>query len=82
MRVVAALLAVPVYAPPSHAAPPAGSISKGVTYVTNIPELRAAISINFIGNTMFVSTVTGIFSYDVTNPQLDGWAGQFPDRYR
>jgi hypothetical protein len=76
--VVAALLAVPVYAPPSHAAPPAGSISKGVTYVTNLPELRAAISINFIGNTMFVSTVTGIFSYDVSNPATPTLLGALP----
>jgi len=75
---VAALLAVPLSAPPSHAAPPAGSISKGVTYLANIPELRTAISINFIGNTMFASTVTGIYSYDVSNPATPKLLGALP----
>ena len=75
---VAALLAVPLSAPASHAAPPAGSISKGVTYVTNIPELRTAISLNFIGTTMFASTVTGIYSYDVSDPANPKLLGALP----
>jgi hypothetical protein len=76
--VVAALLAVPVSAPPSHAAPPAGSISKGVTFLANIPELRTAISLNFIGSTMFASTVTGIFAYDVSKPAAPRLVGALP----
>jgi len=75
---VAALLAVPVSAPEAHAAPPAGAISKGVTYLANIPELRTAISLNFIGTTMFASTVTGLYSYDVSNPAAPRLLGALP----
>ena len=48
--------------------PPAGSISPNVELVANIPEMRTAISINFIGDWMFVSTTTGLYSYDVRTP--------------
>lgn len=75
---VAALLAVPVSAPESQAAPPPGAISKGVTFLANIPELRTAISLNFIGTTMFASTVTGIYSYDVSNPSAPRLLGALP----
>jgi hypothetical protein len=75
---VAALLAVPVAAPSSDAAPPAGAISKGVTFLANIPELRSAISLNFIGTTMFASTVTGIYSYDVSDPSAPRLLGALP----
>ena len=75
---VAALLAVPLSAPASHAAAPAGSISKGVTFLANIPELRTAISLNFIGTTMFASTVTGIYAYDVSNPAAPKLVGALP----
>lgn len=34
----------------------------------NIPKLRTAISLNFIGATILASTVTGIFSYDISDP--------------
>jgi hypothetical protein len=56
--VLAAVTAVPllVSLAPSQAAPPAGAISTNVEYVTNLPETQTAISINFIGDTMFVST--------------------------
>src|SRR5439155_24853495 len=49
-------------------APPAGDISSNVRYVTNIPEVATAIPINFIGDTMFVSTVHGLYSFDVSDP--------------
>src|SRR5690349_5821347 len=75
---VAALLAVPLSAPASHAAPPAGEISRGVTFLANIPELRTAISLNFIGTTMFASTVTGIYAYDVSNPAAPKLVGALP----
>ncbi|HUR51676.1 MAG TPA: hypothetical protein VMZ11_06095 [Mycobacteriales bacterium] len=75
---VAALLAVPVAAPASQGALPGGSTSKGVTLLANIPELRAAISLNFIGTTMFASTVTGIFSYDVSHPAAPRLLGALP----
>jgi len=77
--VVAALLAVPVSAPASHAAaPPAGSISKGVTFLANIPELRSAISLNFLGTTLYASTVTGIYAYDVSDPAAPELVGALP----
>ena len=49
-------------------APPAGAISPGVQFLANLPELASAISIDFLGDTMFASTVTGIYAYDVSNP--------------
>ncbi|HET7483679.1 MAG TPA: hypothetical protein VFK89_12560, partial [Actinomycetota bacterium] len=61
-RFIALIVAPLLLAAPAGAAtralpePPAGAISKNVTFVGNIPELKAAISINFIGDTMFVST--------------------------
>jgi LVIVD repeat len=42
--------------------------SSNVRVVASIPELRTAISLNFIGNTLFASTVDGVFSYDVSDP--------------
>src|SRR3954451_21042410 len=55
-----ALLLLPVSA--AHAA-----ASSNVRQVAQLPELAAAISINFIGDTMFVSTVTGLYSFDVSD---------------
>ena len=42
------------------------------------PHLQAAISINFIGDTMFVSTVHGVYSYDVSNPAAPKLLGALP----
>jgi hypothetical protein len=75
----AGALLLPLGGVPAHAAtPPAGDISKGVTFLANLPELRAAISLNFIGSTMFASTVTGIFSYDVSDPAAPRLLGSLP----
>lgn len=60
------------------AAPPAGAISSNVEFVTNLPEAVSAISINFIGDTMFVSTVKGLLSYDVSNPAHPRLLGTLP----
>ena len=77
---VAAVLVLPLSGTASHAAPPpAGDISQGVTFLANIPELRSAISINFIGSTMFASTVTGIYSYDVSDPAAPKRLGALPE---
>ncbi len=77
---LAACLTAPlVAAVPSQAAtPPAGDISRGVTFLANIPELRTAISLNFLGTTLFASTVTGIYSYDVSNPATPRLLGALP----
>jgi hypothetical protein len=59
-------------------APPAGAISSGVQFLANIPQLASAISIDFLGNTMFASTVTGIYAFDVSNPAAPVAAGALP----
>jgi hypothetical protein len=78
--VLAAVTAVPllVSLAPTQAAPPAGAISANVEYVTNLPETKTAISINFIGDTMFVSAQTGLYSYDVSNPRSPQLLGALP----
>lgn len=58
--------------------PPAGAISSNVEFVTNLPEAVSAISINFIGNTMFVSTVKGLLSYDISDPRNPKLIGALP----
>jgi hypothetical protein len=60
------------------APPPAGAISSNVTFLANIPELASAISIDFIGTTMFASTVTGIYAYDVSDPAAPSLVGALP----
>src|SRR3954470_11865062 len=52
--------------------------SPNVKEVARIPTLAAAISINFIGDTMFVSTVHGIYSYDVADPASPKLLGALP----
>ena len=79
--VVALVLAAqPLGATPVAAAgtAPAGAISDGVTLLANIPEMRTAIAVNFIGETMFVSTTTGLFSYDVSDPAAPTLLGALP----
>ena len=65
-RAVCGALVACAFAAPS--ATLAADSSSNVTRLASIPEMRAAISINFIGDTMFVSTVHGVHSYDVSNP--------------
>lgn len=59
-------------------APPAGAISSNVQFVANLPEAATAISLNFIGSTMFVSTVKGLLSYDVSDPAHPKPLGALP----
>ena len=61
-----------------QAAPPAGDISSNVTFLANIPEMRTAISLNFIGDTMFVSATTGVFAYDIKDPAKPSLVGALP----
>src|SRR3954454_7120544 len=56
----------------------AAATSPNVKPVARIPELAAAISINFIGDTMFVSTATGLYSYDVSDPAAPRRLGAVP----
>lgn len=63
---------------PASAAPPPGAISDNVEHVAQIPEMRTAIALNFIGDTMFVSTVTGLYSYDVADPAAPKLLGALP----
>ena len=54
-------------------------MSSNVTFITNLPEMATAISINFLRNdVMVVSTVTGIYTYDVSNGANPTLLGAFP----
>lgn len=58
----------------ASATPPSGTISSNLKFLANLP-IPSAISLGFIGNTVFVSTVLGVYSVDIsdpTNPQLLG----------
>jgi len=57
---------------------PAGAISRNVEFVTQLPEAATAISINFIGDSMFVSTVKGLLSYDISDPAHPQLQGALP----
>ena len=59
-------------------APPPGDISANVTFVANVPEMKTAISVNFIGDTMFVSAVTGVYAYSMANPAKPTLVGALP----
>ncbi|HVE74076.1 MAG TPA: hypothetical protein VNA30_03160 [Mycobacteriales bacterium] len=77
LAAVLPLTALPAQAQDVPAPPPPGAI-KGVEFLANIPELKTAISLNFIGNTMFASTTTGIYAYDVSNPAAPAILGALP----
>ena len=75
----AAALALPGAAPASEPAPPPpGDISDNVEFIANLPEASMAIAVGFIGDTLFVSTVTGIFSYDISDPAAPELLGVLP----
>lgn len=83
--VLAALLGSSIVAPAASgdslravAQPPAGAISDNVEYITTVSELKQVIAINFIGDTMFVSTAMGLFSYDITDPAAPELLGALP----
>lgn len=57
--------------------PPAGSISPNLKFLSNLP-LPTAISIHFIRNTAFVSTVGGVYSVDISDPTNPQLLGAFP----
>jgi hypothetical protein len=76
---VLVLVALPLLTPgQASAAPPPGSISPNVEYVATIPQLRQAIALNFIDDTMFVSTAAGLYSYDVSDPAAPELTGALP----
>ena len=45
-----------------------GDQSENVQSVASLPALKSAISINFIGDSMFVSTASGVYAFDVSRP--------------
>jgi hypothetical protein len=71
--VLAALLATVVAAPAARA-----EQSPNIQTVASIPLMKQAISLNFIGETMFVSTVHGVYSYDVSHPAKPTLVGALP----
>ena len=79
MRRGCALLAILAAALLGAAVPArAADHSANVQPVASIPELKSAISINFIGSTMFVSTVAGVYSFDVSHPAAPRMVGALP----
>ena len=76
--IVLVLVAVLQPSTSSATAPPPGAISSNVEFVANIPEMRTAIAVNFIGNTMFVSTTTGLYAYSVADPAAPSLVGALP----
>jgi hypothetical protein len=75
----ALLLAVPaVSAGAEETAPPPGDISDNLTYVATIPEMKTAVSLAFMGSTMFVSAATGVYSYDIKDPAKPTRLGALP----
>ncbi|MEA2683152.1 MAG: hypothetical protein QOK05_1480 [Chloroflexota bacterium] len=60
------------------ATPPAGLTSENVEFLANLPELVTAISIAFIDDTAFVSTVHGVYSVDVSDPTNPTIIGALP----
>src|SRR3954454_24339989 len=73
-RLLALLLMLACAWPASASA----ATSDNVKAVAAIPELKGAISINFIDDTMFVSTAHGVYSYDVKNPAAPSLLGALP----
>jgi hypothetical protein len=43
--------------------------SANVSEVASLPLLKGAIAVNFIDDAMYVATVTGLYSYDVSDPE-------------
>lgn len=62
----------------SAAVPPPGAISENVEFIANIPEMRSAIAVNFIGDTMLVSATTGLYAYSVVDPAAPSLLGALP----
>ena len=74
--IAALLVAGPVRE--ARAQPPAGAISKNVKFIANIPEMASAIAVNFIDDTMFVSTTAGLYAYSVSDPEAPELLGALP----
>lgn len=71
--VLLALLGALALAPAAPAAQ-----SPNVEVVASVPTMRQAIAVNFIDDTMFVSTVHGVYSYDVADPANPTLLGALP----
>ena len=64
----------------ARTAAPAGNVGSNVVFLSNLPQLATAISVAFIDNVAFVSTVTGLYSVDISdpaNPMIIGAAPQY-----
>lgn len=67
----AALLLLPAIALAEESSP-------NVKAASTHPEAAGAISINFIADVMFVSTVEGLYSYDVSDPDAPALLDHYP----
>ncbi|HEX9822978.1 MAG TPA: hypothetical protein VGB51_01100 [Actinomycetota bacterium] len=57
---------------------PAGAVSANVECIATISDLRGAIAVNFIGDTMFVSRQIGLSAYDISDPSTPELLGVLP----
>ncbi|HEX8205236.1 MAG TPA: hypothetical protein VF587_04160 [Solirubrobacteraceae bacterium] len=78
LRAVALAVLATVAALVAAAPAVAQDSSPNVERVARIPELASAISINFIDDVMFVSTVGGLYSFDVSDPANPQRLGALP----
>ncbi len=74
----APIAAAPLPAPSAESAGSSGASSDAVELVASIPEMAAAISLAFDEDVMFVSTATGIWSYDIADPSAPSLLGSVP----
>jgi hypothetical protein len=75
MRIVLAAVAILLLlAVPARAQ----EMSSNVEPVASLPEAKSAIAINFVDDAMFVSTATGVYSYDVSDPANPTPLGALP----
>src|SRR3954453_14212508 len=78
MRPRLALLALAIVLALLPAASASAAGSPNVRQLAQLPEMAAPISINFIGDTMFVPTAHGIFSFDVSDAAQPPLLGSVP----
>jgi hypothetical protein len=74
VRILVTLAAVLALAAPAAAQESSPNIER----IATIPEMKVAISIAFIDDTMFVSTAHGVYSYDVSDPAAPALMGALP----
>lgn len=63
---------------PALDATSAGTTAPGVEVIASLPEMQAAIAVGFIDEAMYVSTATGLYAYDISDPANPAMTSAFP----